>query len=105
MAKVAEPFGCVAVAETGLRLAIKLGKLIKDLRITSDQLLALSNEVYAVGVEPLLFQASIRFEEIDKIASRLGQLRPYSSQWNMRAWHRVVWCREKDRIAVLIGKL
>ena len=121
-----EPLGCVAVAETGLILAIKLGRLIKDLQAAPAELLALSNEVcnlkvvlqsvreaisgggpkgQVLNVEPLLFQASIRFEEIDKIVSRLGQLGPYGNKWNIRTWERFVWHHEKGRIAELLWHL
>lgn len=121
-----EVIGCVSVAETALRLAVKLGRLIKDLKAAPDQLLALSNEICSLkvaldsvrhalsgelhtrpvpGIEPLLFQTSIRFEEVEKVVSRLGQLGPYGSKWNIRTWERFVWHREKDRVATLQANL
>ena len=87
-----EVFGCIAVTETALRLAIKVGRLIKDLKAAPNQLLALSNEINDLklvldsvrqalsgdsrtqqvpGIEPLLFQTSIRFMEVDQFESRL----------------------------------
>ena len=117
-----EVFGCIAVAETALRLAVNLGRLIKALKAAPNEILALANEINNLklvldsvrqalsgdlrtrpipSIEPLLFQTSIRFEEVDKLVSRLGQLGPYGSRWNIRTWERYVWLRERDRVAAL----
>ena len=117
-----DPFGCIAVAEPALRLIVKVGRLIRDLQAAPDQLFAFSNEIYDLklsldsvhqalssqrrplqvpSIEPFLFQASIRFEEIDKIVSRPEKLGPYGSKWKVRAWEGFVWHREKDKIATM----
>ena len=123
---MADPFGCLAVTETGLKLGLAIGKLIQALQSAPDELLALSNEICDLrltingvrqtltdsaqpsewpGVEPLLFQASIRFDEVDKIVSRLGQLGPYGTVWNLHTWDRFLWQKEKRKVATLQKQL
>lgn len=41
---MADSFGCTAVAETGLRLGLAIGKIVQALQSAPDDLLALSNE-------------------------------------------------------------
>ncbi|KAL9043864.1 MAG: hypothetical protein Q9214_002961, partial [Letrouitia sp. 1 TL-2023] len=123
---MADPFGCVAVTETGLKLGLAVGKLIQALHDAPDELLALSNELCDLrltvervqkatsnaaqplelpGIGPLLFQARIRFEEADKILTRLGQLGPYGTVWNLNTWERFLWQKEKKKVVVLQKQL
>ncbi|KAL8723155.1 MAG: hypothetical protein Q9225_000496 [Loekoesia sp. 1 TL-2023] len=123
---MADPFGCIAVAETGLRLGLAIGKIVQALQSAPDELLALSNEVCDLrltingvrqtiatcveprewpGVEPLLFQASIRFDQVDKIVRKLGQLGPYGTIWNLNTWDRLLWQKEKGKVITLQKQL
>ena len=124
---MADPFGITALAGTGLQLAIKLRQLIKQLRQAPDELLALSNEICdikivfdAVGnalstsvplqeniksVEPHLFLARIKLEEIDTVISRLGHLGSWNDAWHMGTWERISWRREKSKVVVLQAQL
>lgn len=123
---MADPLGCVAVTETGLKLALAVGKLIQALHDAPDELLALSNELCDLrltvervrqatsntahpselpGIGPLLFQARIRFEEAERILTRLGQLGPYGTVWNLNTWERILWQKEKKKVVVLQKQL
>ena len=123
---MADPFGCIAVTETGLKLGFAIGKLIQALQSAPDELLALSNEICDLrlvidsvrkatadsaqplewpGVGPLLFQASIRFDEVDKLVKRLGQLGSYGTSWNLSTWDRFLWQKEKRKVATLQKQL
>ncbi|KAL8998184.1 MAG: hypothetical protein Q9188_006155 [Gyalolechia gomerana] len=105
---MADLFGCIGVAETGLRLGLAIEKIVQALRSALDELLALSNKVCDLrltsngvrqamtasgiqewpGVELLLFQASIRFDQVGKIVRKLGQSSPYGTIWNPNTWDR-----------------
>lgn len=122
---MADPFGCIAVSETGLKLGLAIGKIVQALQSAPDELLALSNEVCDLrltingvrqtiaaseiqewpGVEPLLFQASIRFDQVDKIVQKLGQLGPYGTIWNLNTWDRLLWQKEKGKVITLQKQL
>lgn len=122
---MADPFGCIAVSETGLKLGLAIGKIVQALQSAPDELLALSNEVCDLrltingvrqtivasavqewpGVEPLLFQASIRFDQVDKIVQKLGQLGPYGTIWNLNTWDRLLWQKEKGKVVTLQKQL
>lgn len=123
---MADPLGCVAVTETGLKLGLAVGKLIQALHDAPDELLALSNELCDLrltvervrqatshtvqplelpGIGPLLFQARIRFEEAERILTRLGQLGPYGTVWNLNTWERFLWQKEKKKVVVLQKQL
>ncbi|KAI9723558.1 MAG: hypothetical protein M1828_004154 [Chrysothrix sp. TS-e1954] len=108
-----------------LGIAVKLGQLINQLRHAPDELLALSNETCdlrnvletvrktlatphqyeVVGVAPQLFLANIRFEELDRIVSRLGQMGSWSDNWNIGVWERLLWKKEKSKIVKLQQQL
>lgn len=87
---------------------LALSNKVCDLRLSINgvrQTIAASGIQVWPGVELLLFQASIRFDQVGKIVRKLGQLGPYGTIWNLNTWDRLLWQKKKVKVIALQKQL
>ena len=124
---MADPHSIVTVIDTSGKVATFLTKIVKDLWDAPDELLALSNEVWDVklvlhdvqelerdtesqeekasSVRHLVFQISVKLEQLSTLASSWGKLSPFGDKWSMGRRERFLWMKERNRITKIRAEL
>lgn len=118
---MADPYGILAVCTTSFKVARALHGLIVRLREVPNELLALSNEVCNLkfvldsvakalhddersgasqlsNVGPMLFQARIKLDSLDKLISKWAKIDAWGDSVHIGKIDRFFWLKEKTKV-------
>ena len=118
---MADPYGILAVCTTSFKVARALHGLIVRLHEVPNELLALSNEVCNLkfvldsvakalqddersgasqlsNVGPMLFQARIKLDSLDKLISKWAKIDAWGDSVHIGKIDRFFWLKEKTKV-------